>query len=112
MNTILYRPMGPAELDLIKQSGYKKFPPRFSEQPIFYPVLNEQYAAQISKEWNLPAYGAGYVAKFLVDSKYLEKFEIRNVGGEIHNELWIPATQLEEFNSHIVGNIEIIAEFK
>ncbi|MDJ0699325.1 MAG: hypothetical protein QNJ07_05670 [Woeseiaceae bacterium] len=36
----LYRPVGPAELDLIRDSGWQEFPPRLPEQPIFYPVLN------------------------------------------------------------------------
>jgi hypothetical protein len=37
----LYRPVGPKELELIKSSGWKEFPPRLAEQPIFYPVINE-----------------------------------------------------------------------
>ncbi len=45
----LYRPVGPAELDLIEATGWRKFPPRLPEQPIFYPVLNEEYAAQIAQ---------------------------------------------------------------
>jgi hypothetical protein len=42
--TILYRPAGPKELALIAASGCRRFPPRLPEQPIFYPVLNEDYA--------------------------------------------------------------------
>ena len=45
---ILYRPIGEAERVLIEKSGYTKFPPRLPEQPIFYPVLNEQYAEEIA----------------------------------------------------------------
>jgi hypothetical protein len=44
----LYRPVGQKELDLIAQSGYRAFPPRLSGQPIFYPVLNEEYAREIA----------------------------------------------------------------
>ncbi|MCS3799670.1 ADP-ribosylation/crystallin J1 [Niastella sp. OAS944] len=110
--TILYRPVGPQELVLIEQSGWKEFPPRLPEQPIFYPVMNEEYAIQISRDWNVPAYGAGYVTKFAVNSDYLSKFEIQNVGGEIHDELWVPAEEMDEFNSNIVGLIEITKEFK
>ncbi len=109
--TILYRPVGQKELDLIEESGWKKFPPRLPDQPIFYPVMNEEYAIQISVEWNVPAYGAGFVTKFSVDSEYLKKFEIQNVGGEIHNELWVPAEELEEFNDNIVGLIEVTKSY-
>jgi hypothetical protein len=108
--TTLYRPVNQKELDLIEQSGWKAFPPRLPEQPIFYPVTNEAYAVQISKEWNVPAYGVGYVLKFEVDSEYLKKYKVENVGGEIHNELWVPAEELEEFNKHIVGLIEVIGK--
>jgi hypothetical protein len=40
---ILYRPVGPKELALIAESGFREFPPRLPEQPIFYPVTNEEY---------------------------------------------------------------------
>jgi hypothetical protein len=40
---ILYRPVGPKELELIRASGYRAFPARLPEPPIFYPVLNEEY---------------------------------------------------------------------
>ncbi len=110
--TILYRPVGPEELALIEQSGWKKFPPRLPEQPIFYPVMNEEYAIQIARDWNVPASGSGFVTKFAVRTDYAGKFEIQNVGGEIHNELWVPAEELDEFNNNIVGQIEITKEFR
>ena len=106
--TTLYRPVNQKELDLIRDSGWTKFPPRLLEQPIFYPVTNLLYARQISIQWNVPAYGVGHVTKFNVDSDYLKKFKVENVGGPIHNELWVPAEELEEFNSNIVGLIEVI----
>jgi hypothetical protein len=105
--TTLYRPVGPKELELIKQSDYTKFPPRLPEQPIFYPVMNKEYAVQITEQWNAPAYGSGYVTEFDVDSEYLNKFKVENVGGEIHNELWIPSEDLEEFNYNIIGLIRV-----
>ena len=110
--TTLYRPVGPKELALIEQSGWKKFPPRLPEQPIFYPVMNQQYAIQIARDWNVPASGSGYVTRFNVKSEYLQKFQVQNVGGELHDELWVPAEELEEFNSNIVGLIEVTQTFK
>ena len=110
--TILYRPVGPKELALIEGSGWKRFPPRLPEQPIFYPVMNEEYAIQIARDWNVPASGSGYVTKFAVNTDYVKKFDVQNVGGEIHNELWVPAEELEEFNDNIVGLIEVTKEFR
>jgi ribA/ribD-fused uncharacterized protein len=112
-NTIvLYRPVGPKELELIKASGWKNFPPRLPEQPIFYPVLNEEYASQIAKQWNVPSSGSGFVTKFEVDKNYLLKYKVQNVGGDNHNELWVPAEDLEEFNQHIMEKIQVVKEFK
>lgn len=74
--------------------------------------MNEEYAIQITKEWNVPEFGVGYVVKFFVNPDYLKKFKIENVGSEIHNELWVPAEELEEFNTNIIGKIEITREFK
>jgi hypothetical protein len=108
---ILYRPVGPKELKLIRDGGFKGFPPRLPEQPIFYPVTNEEYAVQIAQRWNVPDSGSGYVTRFQVRKEFLSKYDVKNVGGSKHNEYWIPAEDLEEFNRNIVGEIEVIAEF-
>jgi hypothetical protein len=52
---ILWRPVGPAELELIRNAAMRAFPPRLPEQPIFYPVLSEEYAIKIARDWNVPA---------------------------------------------------------
>lgn len=109
--TTLYRPVGPKELELIRQSGWKAFPPRLAHQPIFYPVMNEAYATQIARDWNVKESGSGFVTEFRVESDYVGKFEIHTVGSSIHRELWVPTEELEEFNRHIVGVIRVIAEF-
>ncbi len=110
--TTLFRPVAQKELDLIEQSGWKKFPPRLPEQPIFYPVTNVEYARQITVDWNVPAYGTGYVTQFDVKSDYLKKFEVQNVGGKGYDELWIPAEELDEFNRNIVGLIQVIERYR
>ena len=110
---ILYRPVGSKELELIKKSNYRRFPPRLAEQTIFYPVLNEQYATEIASSWNVK-YNEdhrGYVTKFEVDDQYCGQFEVHQVGGAHHKELWVPAEKLGEFNKHIIGEIHIIKEF-
>jgi hypothetical protein len=112
LTTTLFRPVNGKELELIKESGWKKFPPRLPEQPIFYPVMNEAYAIQIAQEWNVPAYGQGYVLRFEMNKSYIDQFEIKNVGGSIHNELWVSSEELENFNQNIVGLIEVIKEYK
>jgi len=110
--TVLYRPVGPKELQLIAASGYRAFPPRLPDQPIFYPVLNEAYATQIARDWNVKASGAGYVTRFHVRSDLLRRYQPQVVGAKVHAELWVPAEELAEFNRNIVGLIEVIAEFK
>lgn len=106
----LYRPVGLKELELIMESKFTKFPPRLSWQPIFYPVLNEKYAFEIASKWNTIDEASGYigiVTAFNVDETYISQFEIQNVGGFHHNELWIPSEELETFNQHIKGEIRI-----
>lgn len=108
----LYRPVGPKELDLVAASGYRLWPPRLPEQPIFYPVTNEAYAREIAERWNVQDNGAGFVTRFLVKKSFMEKYEIHQVGRDYHTEWWIPAEELEELNANIVGLIEIIGEYK
>ncbi len=115
MKTItLYRPVGLKEMELIAQSNYSLFPPRLEWQPVFYPVMNQQYAEQIAKEWNTPDEFSGYcgvVTSFDVDKEYLQQFEIQNVGDKTHNELWIPSDELTNFNKNIVDKIKIVNAF-
>ena len=107
----LYRPVGPVELELIRDLGWKAFPARLPEQPIFYPVLNQEYAAQIARDWNVKESGSRYVTRFDVKSEYLEGFPRQIVGGSMHEELWVPAEELDEFNSNIIGLIEVVESF-
>jgi hypothetical protein len=113
--TTLYRPVGQKELDLIQQSGFRAFPPRLHWQPIFYPVMNEEYATFIAREWNTKDEASGfvgYVLRFHVRADYLAQFDVQKVGSATALELWIPAERLVEFNENIVGSIEIISQFR
>lgn len=114
-STVLFRPVGQKELELIEQSGFKKFPPRLFHQPIFYPVLNQQYAEQIARDWNTkdPVSGyAGYVTRFRIRSQFLSRYPVKTVGAQsLHEELWIPAEDLDEMHANLIGLIEVIAEF-
>ena len=83
----LYRPVGPAELALIKASGRREFPPRLPDQPIFYPVTNQAYAAQIALDWNVKASGARCITRFAVNADYISRFPVQTVGGSIHTEV-------------------------
>ena len=110
----LFRPVGQFELDLIAANGFKAFPPRLPEQPIFYPVLNEEYATQIARDWNTKDVRSGftgYVLEFDVDSEFLSRYDVQKAGGAQHLEYWIPAEALNEFNRHIVGEIRVVSKF-
>ncbi|MBP7253558.1 MAG: RdgB/HAM1 family non-canonical purine NTP pyrophosphatase [Alphaproteobacteria bacterium] len=108
----LYRPTGPDEIKLLQASGFKRWPPRLPEQPIFYPVTNEDYACSIARDWNVHASGSGYVTRFFVKKSFMDNYPIKQVGGTAHTEWWIPAEAVEAMNDNIIGNIEIIREFR
>jgi hypothetical protein len=107
----LWRPVGPKELALIKESGMREFPPRLPDQPIFYPVTTEAYAVKIARDWNVRASGSGYVTRFEVLRAYLDQYNVELAGGREHQEYWIPAEDLQNFNAAIVGEIAVTKEF-
>jgi hypothetical protein len=107
----LFRPTGERELELIRASGWRAFPPRLPDQPYFYPVLNEAYATEIARDWNTRDGGVGYVLRFKVDAGFLRRYTVQTVGASVHREYWIPAEDLAEFNRNLAGTIELIAEF-
>ncbi|MCA9319514.1 MAG: hypothetical protein KDB53_02205 [Planctomycetes bacterium] len=109
--TTLYRPTGPDEFRLLEESDFRRWPPRLPEQPIFYPVTNEEYAREIASKWNVEESGAGYVTRFEVRREFMDRFEIHQVGASHHTEWWVPADELEQLNDKIVGKIEVIARF-
>lgn len=111
----LSRPVGQKELDLIRERGWTAFPPRLPHQPIFYPVLNEGYATQIARDWNTKDEASGfvgYVLRFAVRADYLSRYPVQTAGARMHQEYWIPAEDLDEFNRNITGPIEAVAEFR
>ncbi len=109
--TTLWRPTGPKELELVKASSWRRWPPRLPDQPIFYPVLNEDYATRIARDWNVTVSGSGFVTRFEVLTAFLDNYQVQQAGGRTILEYWIPAEDLEAFNDAIVGPIEVVAEF-
>lgn len=109
---VLYRPVGINELKKIIDLDFQGFPPRLAWQPIFYPVLNFEYAEQIARDWNTKSDGGiGFVTRFAVNAEYLSQFEVQTVGGPIHQELWVPAEELDNFNRMIDGKIEVVSVY-
>lgn len=107
MKTVtLFRPVNGVELSLIEGSDWRSFPPRLPWQPIFYPVCHKEYALQIS-EWNRKEFGTGFVVEFDILEEYLSKYQKKIVGSSLHEEYWIPAEELRDFNAAIVGKIRI-----
>jgi hypothetical protein len=115
-NTVeLFRPVGPKELERIGELDYRAFPPRLPYQPIFYPVLNEEYARKIARDWNAtnPDTGySGFVTRFRIRADYALRFDVQTVGASWHQELWVPAEDLDDFNHNIVGLIAVTVEFR
>jgi len=113
--TTLFRPVGQKELDLIADSQWTRFPPRLFWQPIFYPVLTEDYAVRIAREWNTKDPNSdhvGFVLRFEVRTSYLDAYQVQEAGGRDCLEYWIPADDLEVFNDNIVGPIVVLHEFR
>jgi hypothetical protein len=113
--TTLYRPVGQAELDLIRASDFRAFPPRLPEQPVFYPVLSQDYAAHIARDWNTKDERSGfvgYVLRFKVRNEFLDKYSVQKVGGSEHREYWIPATDLHNSIGTLSERSEIVAEYQ
>ena len=111
----LFRPVGQKEFELVREGGFRFFPPRLPNQPILYPVLTRSYAEQIARQWNTRDAGSGhvgYVLQFSVKLEFLGRYEVHCVGDSTHQEYWIPAADLEEFNRNITGRIEVVAEFR
>ena len=114
MNALLYRPTGLRELQLIAEAGWRAWPPRLPDQPIFYPVLTLDYAVKIAKEWNaVDKFSSfiGFVTRFQLQDSFAAQYPVQRAGGRAHEELWVPAGDLPRLNEKIRGFIEVVAGF-
>ena len=112
---ILYRPTGRKELSLLEESGWRAWPARLPDQPIFYPVLTFEYAEKIARDWNSTGPSPdnfGYVTRFEIDRATAARYAVQNAGGHEHQEFWVPADELDRFNKGVVGLIEVVATYK
>lgn len=111
----LYRPVGLYELLKIQDMGFLGFPPRLPDQSFFYPVLSVEYARQIARDWNPKDHNSGYVGwvtGFEVPDEWAARYPVRVVGSRAHQELWVPAQELEEFNRQLMGPIQILEVYR
>ena len=81
MPTTLFRPVGLHELALIWDWEMREFPPQLPHQPIFYPVINADYARQIARDWKTRDANsgfAGFVTDFAVDNaKFADAYGLK-----------------------------------
>ena len=75
----LYRPVGLCEMERILEAGARGFPPRRKEQPIFYPVLVQDYAEQIARRWNTTDRRSGF-AGFVTRLQIADEVRTRRRG--------------------------------
>ncbi len=61
-------------------------PSRLPEQPFFYPVLHEEYATQIARDWNTKNGGTGYVVRLYIEKSFLDRYQGQTAGARIHRE--------------------------
>jgi hypothetical protein len=108
----LFRPTGEEELALIAHAGFRAFPPRLPEQPIFYPVTTLAYAEQIARDWNARDGKKGFVTRFVLPAGFMQRYQPQIVGSAAHEEYWVPAEDLPLLNAAIIGLIDVVAEFK
>lgn len=107
----LFRPTGFVELKRVADANWRAWPPRLPDQPIFYPVLTREYARKIARDWNGVGAKVGFVTEFDLDDSFATRYPIQDAAGRSHQELWVPAGELVEFNEHIVGTIRVVEAF-
>ena len=52
------------------------------------------------------------MTRFRVAKKFLDRYIVQQADGQTILEYWIPAEDLLEFNANIVGEIEVVREFR
>jgi hypothetical protein len=74
-------------------------------------VLTAEYARKIARDWNTKDAASGFVGfvtRFEIDDAFAQRYPIQSAGGRAHQELWVPAEELKDFNKHIAGGISVL----
>ncbi|MFV0393962.1 MAG: hypothetical protein ACK5LC_06155 [Coprobacillaceae bacterium] len=110
----LYRPVGLYEMEKNLNTKGTAFSAPLPEQPIFYSVLNKEYAQQIAENWNTKDESSGFsgfVTEFNIEEEFIKQYSVKNVGGNLHSDYWIPANEMKKFNAHLIGRITVTDAF-
>lgn len=110
--TTLWHPAGPDEIDHIRASGWRQWPPVPHERLYFYPILNESFAISGARHWNSLGTGVKYVLRLYTETDFIRRYSTRSFGGSAAPMLWVPVEDMHEFNAHIVGLIEVVHEIR
>jgi hypothetical protein len=73
-----------------------------------------EYARRIARDWNTVEAQSGYarfVTRFEIDDETAKRYPVQAAGGHSHEELWIPADELPQFNARLVGIISVVEAF-
>jgi hypothetical protein len=111
----LYRPVEIDELARIFDSGMRAIPFNRPDFPACYAAMTDfDLASQIARDFSkTSALKAGYVVSFTIDSDSASQYE-HELGGEKERDyriLWVPPEELDTFNGHIEGLIEVDAAY-
>ncbi|XVV17413.1 hypothetical protein ACQP2X_24440 [Actinoplanes sp. CA-131856] len=108
----LWRSVGQGVLDAVASSGWRAWPPQLPDQPIFSAVSDRQLAVRICRERAVPAEGVGYVVRFDLPRRFLDRAGAARGAGRDEFEYRIPASEVAELNTHIVGAIMEDADYR
>ena len=109
----LYRPLSAEEYNAVAEKGFRGFPPRSAEQPLFAALLSQTGAKKIARHMRIEkqAEHTAYVVSFLVDDAYIRQFPVQQDDEPDFRALWIPAEDVEILNQHLIGKIRIIERY-
>ncbi len=102
----LYRAVNAEELAALQSLRWKGFPP--CAEAAFYPALNARFALDFIHSQEGGKKPALYLTRFQIHAGYVRSFEVQTLSGEVHDELWVPAEEWENFNRNIVGRIAVV----
>ncbi len=111
----LWRPIGEQELGKIEASGMRAFPVTTRHEPIFFPVHSFEYADKIARSWNSVEEDyqfLKFIVMFSLTDKFLARYATQSACEGRYVEYWIPPEDLDEVNENIIGQIEVVAEYK
>lgn len=104
----VYQTLSPAQLAALIDNKWRTIEPGHEGEHFCYLKLQQRYAEMVARQWTVPVYGAGYVARLILPTRALANYDLETVAYAEHLEYRVPVVELRLLSAQLPGRLELV----